>query len=56
MSTMCIKEPEAALPCEMEGRRGKEGRRGLDMDRRRCGDLGAGDPGWTREAQAIILE
>ena len=45
---MWLKEPEGALPCEMEGRRlrrEKEERRELDTDGRRCGDLGGGEPG-----------
>ena len=48
VSTKWIKEPEAALACEIEGRRlrrEKEDRRELDTDGRRCGDLGAGEPG-----------
>lgn len=45
---MWMKEPEGARPCEIEGRRfkrEKEERLELDTDGRRCGDLGAGEPG-----------
>lgn len=46
VSTMWIKEPEAARWWEgRRFRREKEERRELDTDGRRCGDLGAGEPG-----------
>lgn len=56
-----MNEPEGARPWEMDGRRLRReilGRRDelLVIDGRRCGERGAGDPGWTWDAQATIAE
>jgi len=39
----------------MDGRRVIEGRREEETDGRRCGECGAGDPGWTWAAQLAML-
>jgi hypothetical protein len=54
-------EPEGARPWEMDGRRLKrdmEERREevLVIDRRRWGERGAGEPGWTCAAHARMPE
>lgn len=61
VSMIWINEPEGARLWEIDERRlcrEMLGRRDelLVIDGRRCGERGAGDPGWTCAAQATIVE
>lgn len=61
VSMIWMNEPEGARPWEMDERRlCREilGRRDelLVIDGRRCGERGAGEPGWTCAAQETMVE